>query len=127
MWRRQEEGRKDARGPQKEEGGEREKSQGSYRKPQEVTGSNREPQEATGSDRTRQEATGSHMEPHGATGSHSVPQQDTGSHKKPQEATGPYMISDCMHLGNISLQEAYKSRSKHITSRSISKRCVTIR
>ena len=53
MRRKQEEGRKDARGPQKEEGGEREKSQGSYRKPQEVTGS------------------------------HSVPQQDTVSHRKP--------------------------------------------
>ena len=47
MRRRQEEGRKDARGPQKEEGGEREKSQGSYRKPQEVTGSHRKSQEVT--------------------------------------------------------------------------------
>ena len=111
MRRKQEEGRKDARGPQKEEGGEREKSQGSYRKPQEVTGSNREPQEATGSDRTRQEATGTVY----------------WSRVACIQQAKKHMISDCMHLGNISLQEAYKSRSKHITSRSISKRCVTIR
>ena len=58
MRRKQEEGRKDARGPQKEEGGEREKPQGSYRKPQEVTGSHRKSQGATGSHRKRQEATG---------------------------------------------------------------------
>ena len=70
MRRRQEEGRKDARGPQKEEGGEREKSQGSYRKPQEVTGSHRKSQEATGSHRKQQGATGSDRKRQDATGSY---------------------------------------------------------